>query len=130
MNKVMERPCKWKLLYDERNKRWLDWDGDKTLYEYNMQTRERSTREAQVIENFVFDATIKPTGSYRGRSAAGFTFEDVKTGDKFVMRIAKVEELLDALAKGSVVAENGGFQARYTFYKQGANYSLGLYNED
>jgi hypothetical protein len=84
-------------------------------------------KQYEAIDNFVFEGVIVPKGHYRGRSAAGFAFEC--GGAAFVLSISKAQELLEALASGEVRPTGAGFLGRFTFFKQGANYSAGLYHE-
>ncbi len=80
-------------------------------------------------DNFIFEAILLPDGYYRGRSAAGFTFRDAQTGALMTMRLQKLSELIEAVAAndGRVVVTGGGFKGTYTFFKQGANYTIGLF---
>lgn len=76
------------------------------------------------VENFIFEATLKPDRTYRGRSAAGFIFIDADDGTNFTMRIAKTEEFLQAILSGKVKVTKEGYKGQFTFAKQGANYSI------
>jgi hypothetical protein len=131
MKYLKENKKSWKVYRHPKTKDWLDYNGYENL---------------EGSENFVFEATLIPAGSYRGRSAAGFTFLDADDGSEFTMRIAKAEEFFRAIASGKVKIEKnatqtkiqysetetykGGFKAKFTFFKQGANYSIGLAGDE
>lgn len=115
MKIIKPNPKNWKLLYDSKAKQYADYDG------YNGGKYEQ-------VDNFVFESTLMPNKFYRGRSAAGFYFL-TKDGAELTMRIAKVEELLNAILEGQVKLTKDGFKGMYTFFKQGANYSIGVYTE-
>jgi len=119
MKNVAANPKNWKL------KRKVRKDGSVEFCDYDRPYVWEDER-LEEYDNFVFDATLVPNTYYRGRSAAGFSFKDAETGEEFVMRISKTEELLKAVVSGRVKVENGGFTGRFTFFKQGANYTLGL----
>jgi hypothetical protein len=126
MQVIKENKASWKLLYDSKSKRYMDWDGDKVIYTWDAVTHERSSYPAEQKENFIFEAELALEHAYRGRSAAGFVFKDVKTDQVFTMRMQKVEEFLKAIPEGRVTITDRGFVGHFTFYKQGANYSIGL----
>jgi hypothetical protein len=82
-------------------------------------------RKSEIFEGFtdkpindIFNATMTLDGFYRGRSAAGFLFKD-HDGRKHTMRIKCVELLLK-----SCVIDHGKITGRWTYVKQGSNFSL------
>ena len=113
MKVIKQNPKNWKVLRSP-NGRYYDYDGYRN-------------EDTEAVDNFIFKATLVPDSYYRGRSAAGFTFISGETS--FTMRLNKVDELMQAIASGKVKVENGGFTGVFTFFKQGANYSIGLYND-
>lgn len=116
---IEANPKNWKL------KRKLRTDGVIEYCDYDSPYCWDGER-VEEIDNFSFEATLVPDTYYRGRSAAGFVFKDSSTKEEFTVRISKMEEIIKAIASGKMPVENGGFTGRFTFYKQGANYSLGL----
>lgn len=117
MKFVKENKKNWKLKsYSlEGHKRYADYDGY-----YGKAVKDE--------ENFVFDATLKLDGTYRGPSAAGFNFV-TENGTELIMRLNKTSELLEAIVSGKVKVVKQGFKGRFTFFKQGSNYSIGVYDE-
>ena len=90
-----------------------------------------SSDKVEYKENFIFSAVIKPSSYRRGRSASEFYFEDVDTGKEYIMRIGRVQKLLEAISKGEVkVGLGGGFCVTLTFYKAGQNYGVELLKEN
>jgi hypothetical protein len=83
----------------------------------------------KLIDNIIFKATLLPEGFSRGRSAVHYYFKDAASGTVFNMKGAKVEELLKAIAKGEVQILDRGFRSTWTFFKQGQNFSIGLWRK-
>lgn len=88
-------------------------------YEFNY-----GGNQPKMVDNFVFEATLKPDSFYRGRSAAGFNFIDADDGHTFTMRIAKTKEFLQAILDGRVTVTKNGYKGQFTFAKQGQNYTI------
>ncbi len=79
------------------------------------------------VENFIFEGRLKPLGMSRGRSAASVHFDC--GGVILTMKLSKTFELLEALSKGKLTISHGAFRGKWTFYKQGANFSVGVCND-
>lgn len=123
---VSQNPKSWKLPVAVKNGRITEVFNYQGAEIYSRKTGE--FHKTLMVDNFVFRATLVPDGFYRGRSAAGFVFKDKGSDLTFTMRIAKVEELLKELVEGGLNPSNG-IDTLWTFFKQGENYSIGLYKE-
>lgn len=88
----------------------------KTAYNY------ASRKQEDIIfrDNTPFFATLALSGVYRGRSAAGFIWQD-EVGQRFIMRLSCMEDLL---RRGRV--SRGIAAGDWAFSKQGSNFSLML----
>ena len=120
MIKIKDNPKSWKLILIENSKckRFAQYQGD------GWHDDKRTE-----VENFIFKAKLKPEYTTRGRSATDFLFEDTDTGEIFNMKPKQVMEMLKELLLGSVANYNGYIDDEFTFFKQGENYSIGLYRK-
>ena len=129
MKKIKDNKKKWKLY-----KKVLSSEGD-WLTRRNPEIKNIYLDYVNItdgfieMENFVFSATLIPLDYYRGRSAAGFYFTDTNNHGLYTMKIKSLNELVKNIALGKIKVKDGGFEGLFTFEKQGANYSLVIYEE-
>ena len=132
--KILKKdPKKWKLFRQVQDFP-IGWDDDssesirekRTVYlDYYNGGYSYEKANVDEMDNFIFEDTIYPERTYRGRSAAGFILTD-KDKNQFTMRLQKTSDLIKAIIEGRIVVANGGLKGHWTFAKQGANYSLAV----
>jgi len=120
MKKIMEYPKTWQVPFKEYD------DGITSYADHGDGSWAQVVKEDKE-ENFVFEATLVPAGTYRGRSAAGFNFTDADDGTLFNMSLNQAHNLFKALHSGKVQRTEDGLKGVFTFEKKGMNYSLSVY---
>lgn len=87
------------------------------------------------VQPFVFEGGLIPGGSYRGRSAAGMSFEIVGMKDSdtgwrqgVVMHIGGVEQALKDICAGTREIHGGAIYGVWSFKKGGANVFVEPFN--
>jgi len=78
------------------------------------------------VNNFVFDATLIPKTSYRGRSAAGLLFEIQDMERPMEMTVSGISDMLAELVdkEADRYIEAGGITGLWTLKKGGSNVHL------
>lgn len=131
MKKITNNKKNWKVVKQTHESSYPDFKLKKlktpVFMDYVHDIDNLDTKMYEVMDNFVFEATVKFNSMYRGRSAAGFELIDVDDNILYVMRIKETLKLLQAIQEGRLEAANGGFTGVFTFVKQGSNYSLSLH---
>jgi hypothetical protein len=75
--------------------------------------------QTELINNIVFNSTLKLIGQRRGRSAANFIWEDTN-GNTFTMFMSSLIELI----KHKGIKKGGKVTGNWTFVKRGMNYGI------
>lgn len=107
--------------WDEEKREWIQTDKLRHAHyegDYEWVGKERT--ESILIPNEPFKATIKYSGFYRGRSAAGLEFTNVETKVPYVVFLTDFEKMVPKMVNGIVEGE-------FWFAKRGTNYGLRLY---
>lgn len=78
------------------------------------------------VTPFMFEATVKPNGFSKGRSAINFHFDDINNGMRYPMSASGMSELLDAIVRGCVKVDqsDGTLSIILKWAKKGTAYSV------
>lgn len=126
-----KKPSKWKV-WQHKTQGWYTYDLSWTLapkYNWKIKMHESSPHTA---EDFVeidphehtFKADLKFRGIATGRSAVNFSFEDLKTGESFVMLLREFEDIMKR-----VTFNNGHISGIWRFEKCGTSIGICLVKE-
>lgn len=123
---IKDNKQNWKIYYSES----IDYEGrikKSYLHYYHKSLNSEVTREE---DNFVFEGYLRYLDYYNYRSAVGINFVD-GDGINHRMTLGEVENFYEAVSqnKASILSYNGHtyFHGIFTYFKKGANFSIGLF---
>jgi len=117
----MDYPRVWTIPVKEYD------DGIKSYQDHGQDRWDAVLTGTSEEDNFVFEATLIPQGTYRGRSAAGMYFQDADDGTLYSMSLTNINNLLKGVYTGKVKQTDDGLKGVFTFEKKGMNYSLTIH---
>ena len=121
MHDIRKNPTKFKIIAPVADRDYVHGGGEKNGLVV-WRDYPHIIRGAKYIDNFSFVATLKYKGYRRGRSS--FLWELTDGVNVFPCSSSKIDELMKMCLAGEV------FKGRFTFFKQGQNYSIGLYSSE
>ncbi len=127
MKKLDDLKVKWKL--------WVQRDSEGNIiyiadWAYKGQAPRAHWQRANIpweeLTPFSFEATVRPDGYGKGRSAINFYFIDVDSERRYPVSASGTSALLKAITQGvvGVDTETGTFTALFKWAKKGTAYSV------